>query len=143
MSINQSNGTFQKNNVTKDDQPLKADNKKIKNKSKQVVGYMCTFEEGLCSDWLDAKGVMRENRKKYSKVAQAVKKDKLVNFKILAGPAPSIFTGPRVDHTTLSGRGKVLWMDAASMKQGEIAVAQTPPGWVIVKPSIVIHITNS
>ena len=112
---------------------MKADNKKIKNKSKQIVGYMCTFEEGLCDDWRDAKGVMRENRKKYSKVAQAVKKDKLVNFKILSGPAPSIFTGPRVDHTTLSGRGKVLWMDASSMKKGQIAVAQTPEVCVIFK----------
>merc|ERR1712113_702391 len=87
---------------------------------------MCTFENGLCNDWLDAKGVMRINRKIYPKVARAVKKDKLVNFKILTGPSPSLFTGPRVDHTTLSAKGKTLWMDAVSMKDGEIAVAQTP-----------------
>ena len=39
--------------ATLDDQPLKADDKKIKNKAKQQIGYMCTFENGLCNDWLD------------------------------------------------------------------------------------------
>ena len=31
-----------------------------------------------------------------------------------------------MDHTTLSPRGKSLWLNAAEMKRGEIAVAQTP-----------------
>ena len=39
--------------ATLDDQPVKADNKKMKNKAKQVTGFMCTFEAGLCDDWLD------------------------------------------------------------------------------------------
>ena len=71
-----------------------ADNKKVKNKkSKEIEGYMCTFEEGMCDDWQPAKGVMRENRKRYKDVAQGVAQDIFVDFQILRGSSPSFFTG--------------------------------------------------
>ena len=71
-----------------------ADNKKVKNKkSKEIEGYMCTFEEGMCDDWQPAKGVMRENRKRYREVAVGVSRDIFVDFQVLKGSSPSIFTG--------------------------------------------------
>ena len=105
---------------------VEADDKLIKNKNKETIGFMCTFENGLCKDWKNARDVVNLNKHRYKRVRDALRTKTIKDWSILSGSTPSMFTGPKIDHTTLSDSGKSLFVNAKEHNQGDIFVVQTP-----------------
>ena len=62
---------------------------------------MCTFENGLCKDWKNAKEVVNLNKQRYKRVREALKHKNIKDWSILTGTTPSIFTGPKIRMLTL------------------------------------------
>ena len=102
---------------------------------------MCTFENGLCKDWKNARDVVNLNKHRYKRVRDALRTKTIKDWSILSGSTPSMFTGPKIDHTTLSDKGKSLFVNAKEHNQGDVFVVQTPEVLAFVFSTFVLFFT--
>ena len=92
--------------------------KKDESGVKRVVGFECTFENGMCENW---QGVNNQIRWIYKTFDE---NNMDWPMEVVRGPQHSLFTGPRIDHTKKSIYGRYLYAPTVNAEPNDAYIIQ-------------------